>query len=51
MIKLQPNTVIRVALDLLNEVGVEALTTRKLAKRLGVQQPALYWHFRNKRAL
>ncbi|HDB9777507.1 TPA: TetR family transcriptional regulator, partial [Escherichia coli] len=46
MIKLQPNTVIRVALDLLNEVGVEALTTRKLAKRLGVQQPALYWHFR-----
>ncbi|HHB6684265.1 TPA: TetR family transcriptional regulator, partial [Enterobacter hormaechei] len=28
MIKLQPNTVIRVALDLLNEVGVEALTTR-----------------------
>ncbi|HBL8795485.1 TPA: TetR family transcriptional regulator, partial [Enterobacter hormaechei] len=24
MIKLQPNTVIRVALDLLNEVGVEA---------------------------
>ena len=35
----------------MNEVGVEALTTRKLAKRLGVQQPALYWHFRNKRAL
>ena len=51
MTKLQPNTVIRAALDLLNEVGVDGLTTRKLAERLGVQQPALYWHFRNKRAL
>ncbi|HIF4670475.1 TPA: TetR family transcriptional regulator, partial [Escherichia coli] len=49
MTKLQPNTVIRAALDLLNEVGVDGLTTRKLAERLGVQQPALYWHFRNKR--
>lgn len=41
MTKLQPNTVIRAALDLLNEVGVDGLTTRKLAERLGVQQPAL----------
>jgi TetR/AcrR family tetracycline transcriptional repressor len=39
------------ALSLLNEVGVDGLTTRMLAARLGVQQPALYWHFRNKRAL
>ena len=51
MTKLQPNTVIRAALDLLNEVGVDGLTTRKLAERLGVPQPALYWHFRNTRAL
>ena len=36
MTKLQPNTVIRAALDLLNEVGVDGLTTRKLAERLGV---------------
>lgn len=39
------------ALLLLNEVGIDKLTTRKLAERLGVQQPALYWHFRNKSAL
>jgi hypothetical protein len=32
-------------------VGMEGLTTRRLAERLGVQQPALYWHFKNKRAL
>ena len=39
------------ALQLLNEVGVDRLTTRALAIRLGVQQPALYWHFKSKRAL
>lgn len=49
--KLRKDAIIRTALDLLNEVGVDNLTTRKLAERLGVQQPALYWHFKNKRAL
>ena len=39
------------ALTLLNEVGIDKLSTRKLAERLGVQQPALYWHFRNKSEL
>ena len=39
------------ALLLLNEVGIDKLTTRRLAERLGVQQPALYWHFANKSAL
>ncbi len=39
------------AMLLLNEVGIDKLTTRKLAERLGVQQPALYWHFKNKSAL
>ncbi|AYM59951.1 TetR/AcrR family transcriptional regulator C-terminal domain-containing protein [Agrobacterium fabrum] len=39
------------ALRLLNEVGIDKLSTRKLAERLGVQQPALYWHFRNKSEL
>ena len=49
--RLQHDIVVQAALDLLNEVGVEGLTTRRLAERLGVQQPALYWHFKNKRAL
>ncbi|MFD4841619.1 tetracycline resistance transcriptional repressor TetR [Achromobacter sp. NPDC058515] len=51
MTKLQPDVVIRAGLELLNDVGMDGLTTRKLADRLGVQQPALYWHFKNKRAL
>lgn len=49
--KLQRDAVIRTALDLLDEVGIDGLSTRRLAERLGVQSPALYWHFRNKRAL
>lgn len=51
MAKLDRDKVIRAALELLNEVGVDALTTRKLAEKLQVQQPALYWHFQNKEAL
>lgn len=43
--------VLRAALTLLNEVGIDALSTRKLAERLGVQSPTLYWHFKNKAAL
>ncbi|MGH1560952.1 TetR family transcriptional regulator [Caulobacter segnis] len=35
----------------MNEVGVDALSTRAIADRLGVRQPALYWHFKNKQAL
>ncbi|MEO5534090.1 MAG: TetR/AcrR family transcriptional regulator C-terminal domain-containing protein [Pseudolysinimonas sp.] len=39
------------ALDLLDEVGLDALSTRRLADALGVQSPAIYWHFRNKAEL
>jgi TetR/AcrR family tetracycline transcriptional repressor len=43
--------VLRAALALLNEVGIDALSTRRLAEKLGVQSPTLYWHFKNKAAL
>ncbi len=43
--------IVAVALALLDEVGQEGLTTRRLAKELGVRSPALYWHFRSKRDL
>ncbi len=51
MAKLDKEQVIDNALILLNEVGMEGLTTRKLAQKLGVEQPTLYWHVKNKRAL
>ncbi|MEQ1901717.1 MAG: TetR/AcrR family transcriptional regulator C-terminal domain-containing protein [Devosia sp.] len=43
--------IVAAAIALLDEVGLDLFTTRKLADRLGVQQPALYWHFKNKREL
>ncbi|WP_440065546.1 TetR/AcrR family transcriptional regulator C-terminal domain-containing protein [Streptosporangium sp. OZ121] len=39
------------ALRLLDEVGLDGLTVRRLASELGVQSPALYWHLRNKQEL
>lgn len=41
----------RTALRLLNEVGLEGLTLRAIAKELDVKAPALYWHFKDKQAL
>ncbi|WP_369391475.1 TetR/AcrR family transcriptional regulator C-terminal domain-containing protein [Streptomyces sp. CG1] len=39
------------ALRLLNDVGLEGLTLRAIAKELDVKAPALYWHFKDKQAL
>lgn len=43
--------IVSAAMRVLDKVGYAALTTRLVAKELGVQQPALYWHFKNKREL
>ena len=39
------------ALKLLNEVGLDGVTLRAIAKELDVKAPALYWHFKDKQAL
>ncbi|KAA9157587.1 TetR family transcriptional regulator [Amycolatopsis acidicola] len=39
------------ALALLDETGLEGVSLRKLATRLGIQAPTLYWYVRNKREL
>jgi TetR/AcrR family transcriptional regulator, tetracycline repressor protein len=39
------------AFAILNALGLEGLTLRRLAARLGVQAPAIYWHFKNKQEL
>lgn len=43
--------IVQAALDLLDETGMDGLTVRALASRLGVRAPALYWHVRSKQAL
>jgi TetR/AcrR family transcriptional regulator, tetracycline repressor protein len=39
------------AFGILQEYGLENLTLRRLAARLGVKAPAIYWHFKNKQDL
>jgi AcrR family transcriptional regulator len=39
------------ALGLLGETGLEGLTLRRLAAKLNVKAPAIYWHFRDKQEL
>ena len=43
--------VIRTAMRLLDEDGLDKLSLRRLAAELQVKAPALYWHFESKRAL
>src|SRR5262245_51314446 len=52
--KRQPLTqalVVRTALALLDDVGLEELTMRRLAERLGVKAASLYRHVRDKEEL
>jgi TetR/AcrR family tetracycline transcriptional repressor len=43
--------VVDAALALLTEGGLEAVSFRRIAGRLGVSGPTLYWHVENKRQL
>src|SRR5215208_8474794 len=47
-VTLTPQTVVKGALALAEAEGLEAVTIRRLAKKLGVTPMALYWHFRSK---
>ncbi|MFE3445110.1 TetR/AcrR family transcriptional regulator C-terminal domain-containing protein [Nocardia sp. NPDC059180] len=51
MHKLDAEVIAEAALGLLDEVGLDGLTMRKVAAALDVQAPALYWHVKNKRQL
>jgi TetR/AcrR family transcriptional regulator, tetracycline repressor protein len=43
--------IVKAALDVLNEAGMDGVTVRAVARRLGVQAPALYWHVKDKQEL
>jgi TetR/AcrR family tetracycline transcriptional repressor len=49
--KVNRQQVVAEALELLDEVGLDGVSTRRLAQRLGVEQPSLYWHFKRKEDL
>jgi TetR/AcrR family transcriptional regulator, tetracycline repressor protein len=40
--------VVRAAINVLDEVGLDGLTMRRLADRLGLRSASLYWHVRDK---
>jgi TetR/AcrR family tetracycline transcriptional repressor len=48
---LNRDRIVQAALRLLDEVGLEPLSLRRLASDLGVHASALYWHFRDKQEL
>src|ERR1700730_10001322 len=43
--------IVSAALDLLDEAGLEGLTMRALAERMGVRAASLYWHIRDRERL
>jgi TetR/AcrR family transcriptional regulator, tetracycline repressor protein len=49
--KVNRNMVAQAGLRLLNEVGLEQLTLRRLGSELKVQAAAIYWHFKSKEEL
>jgi TetR/AcrR family transcriptional regulator, tetracycline repressor protein len=48
---LQRETVVHAALHVVDEVGLDGLTVRRLAASLEIQNQSLYWHFTNKQEL
>jgi TetR/AcrR family tetracycline transcriptional repressor len=50
-VTLDRGQVVAAAIELLDAVGLEQLTLRRLGAELDVQAPALYWHFKNKQDL
>lgn len=48
---LDRDLIVRTALRLLDDVGLEKLSLRRLAKELDVHATALYWHFASKQEL
>jgi TetR/AcrR family transcriptional regulator, tetracycline repressor protein len=43
--------IVATALKLLDEVGIDGLSTRRLAAELGIKSASLYWHFKDKNEL
>jgi TetR/AcrR family tetracycline transcriptional repressor len=50
-VALDKQQIVTEAIALLDADGLDGVTLRKLAARLGVQKPTLYWHLPNKAAL
>ncbi|MCP4402236.1 MAG: TetR/AcrR family transcriptional regulator [bacterium] len=43
--------IIEQAIELIHEGGIQSVTMKNLSKRLGISEPAIYRHFKSKRAI
>src|SRR5439155_8020191 len=48
---LEIDHIVRVALELLDQVGLDGLSMRHLADRLGIRAATVYWYIRDKHEL
>jgi TetR/AcrR family transcriptional regulator, tetracycline repressor protein len=48
---LSKSAIVQAALGVLNDEGMDGVTVRAVAHRLGVKAPALYWHVKDKQEL
>lgn len=49
--QISEDKILEASWKLLGEEGIEKLSMRKLAERLGIQAPSLYWYFKSKQNL
>ena len=49
--KISREAILREAMGLLREVGLDRLSLRLVAERVGIRAPSLYWYFKDKTAL
>ncbi|TRZ38499.1 TetR family transcriptional regulator [Niallia circulans] len=49
--QISEESILTASWELLGEDGIEKLSMRKLANRLGIQAPSLYWYFKSKQNL
>ncbi|MEP7312599.1 MAG: TetR family transcriptional regulator [Pseudomonadota bacterium] len=49
--KVNQERIVTEAISLLKKEGLDGVSLRKIAERVGVKAPSLYWHFKDKSAL
>lgn len=49
--QISEDTILEASWELLGEEGLEKFSLRRLATRLGIQAPSLYWYFKSKQKL
>lgn len=49
--QISEDKILEASWELLGEEGIEKLSMRRLADRLGIQAPSLYWYFKSKQNL